>query len=207
MLAKIANLCYNTSYQSNKTKKLSKPKETKIMGAESFANATANVGKNILDDPKFLKAAGRIGKRTLTAAGITRKTTFTRQTKFDTAGAMRAIQNPAEAGIKAAEQLRKDAPRIAFHLGRATMGAVFKQRQESAAAPPMAESYAEPSGDALAESYAQAEAGEPAGFDREVAFAAPEASMPVFGQETGQGELADAQAAQTAASHEYPLAR
>lgn len=159
------------------------------MGAESFASATANVGKNVLNDEKFLKAAGKIGKRTLTAAGITRKTTFTRRTKFDTAGAMKAIQNPTETGLLAANQLRKDAPRIAFHLGRATVGAIFKQRQE-AAAPVVAESYTEPSADASAPAVAQ-----------EGGVAAAQLAV-----EQAHAEMAE-QAQQAVASHEYPLAR
>ena len=108
-------------------------------------NTAKEMGSDIIRDPRVLKAAHKLGKRSLHAAGVTRKTAILRRTKVDYDGVSKAIANPTEAAWKGANQLRKDAPRFAFALGRATIGSVLNQRRESAATAAMAESLPEPS--------------------------------------------------------------
>lgn len=108
------------------------------MSKESFQSGLSTAARNIaetagrvVDDPKLQKSMGKTATRAMVASGVMRKTPILRRNKFDAAGAAKAIANPSEAGLLAANQLRKDLPRIAFHLGTASVRAVFEQRREN----------------------------------------------------------------------------
>jgi len=203
------------------------------MSKEAFKstmiNAAGNVAETagrVIDDPKLQKSMGKTATRAMVSAGVMKRTPILRRAKFDKVGAAEAFANPTEAGLLAANQLRKDLPRIAFNVGRASVRAVFEQRRENRAirqAEAMTEAMT-PTFDRDVDfsdaSYEQSEFGQAESATETAAAAPSEFALPDLdairqsaaseaaptAQTAAHPELAAAQATQPPDSHEYQLA-